>query len=56
MKTETTTKLYEVTFREEFYGEREELIYDDLLTYLESCVINGDVSAFTFNRYQEKQP
>ena len=49
-----TTGVYEVTFREEFFVRDEEQAYDDLLVYLQTCVNNGDVTAFNFHHLKDQ--
>jgi hypothetical protein len=54
MEQDKTTRVYEVTFREEFIVRDEEQAYDDLLFYLQSCVNNGDVTAFNFHHLKDQ--
>ena len=39
-------KYFTVTFTDEFRGNTEEEVYDELLKYLQECVVNGDITAF----------
>ena len=39
---------WEVTYKDTFEADTEEMAYEKLLEYLEKCVRYGDVSVFNF--------
>jgi hypothetical protein len=47
---------YEISFRDLFYDcESEEQAYEALLQYLEECVRNGDVTAFSVEQQEWRE-
>ena len=49
MKTNEIKKVIEITFRDVIEVTDEEVAYKWLLSYMEQCVNNKDLEAFTFN-------
>lgn len=39
---------YKISFQDEIEANNPEEAYDELLSYLQDCVENGDVTAFSF--------
>ena len=47
------TKLYKITFEDNFKCKSEKDCYEKLLDYLSECIVNKDVMAFDFKEIKD---